>query len=211
MNLSSVLPDYYDDNETMQELQKILSEVTDILEKGLKKTMEDAFWSRASGSEILTRYEKMFGISPDAGKSDRYRRERIAARVAGAGTTTASLIQHIAESYTNASVELIENFPEYIVTVRFTGTSGIPGNIADIKASIEEAIPAHLKVLYEYIFNTYGSVGTFTHGQLAEYTHYKIRNGHLKTRAMEMNTYQHEELGQLTHLQITKGELPNGN
>ena len=46
MNLSSVLPDYYDDNETMQELQKILSEVTDILEKGLKKTMEDAFWSR---------------------------------------------------------------------------------------------------------------------------------------------------------------------
>ena len=53
MNLSSVLPDYYDDNETMQELQKILSEVTDILEKGLKKTMEDAFWSKASGSEIL--------------------------------------------------------------------------------------------------------------------------------------------------------------
>ena len=50
MNLSSVLPDYYDDNETMQELQKILSEVTDILEKDLKKTMEDSFWSRASGS-----------------------------------------------------------------------------------------------------------------------------------------------------------------
>lgn len=87
MNLSSVLPDYYDDNETMQELQKILSEVTDILEKDLKKTMEDAFWSRASGSEILTRYEKMFGISPDTGKSDRYRRERIAARVAEPGTT----------------------------------------------------------------------------------------------------------------------------
>ena len=184
MELSSVLPEYYDDNVTMQELQRILSEVTENLETVLKRTTNDTFWSKASGNEMLSRYEKMFGLSPDADKSDRYRRERIAARVSGAGTTTASLIQHIAESYTNAAVELQENFSVYTVIARFVGTSGIPGNISDIKASIEEAIPAHLKVLYEYIFNTYGSVGTFTHAQLVAYTHYKIRNGHLKTRAM---------------------------
>ena len=211
MDLSSVLPDYYDDNETMQELQWILSDETDKLEKSLSKAMNDVFWSKAAGNEMLTRYERMFGLLPDVGKSDRYRKERIMARVAGAGTTTASLVQHIAESYTNATVELKENFPEYTVTVWFVGTSGIPGNISDIKESIEEMIPAHLKVLYEYIFNTYGSVGTFTHKQLAEYSHYKIRNGHLKTRAMEMNAYQYEELRQLTHAQITKGDLPNGS
>ena len=185
--------------------------VTEELEGGLQKTVDDSFWSGASGNDMLSRYEKMFGLSSDTDKSDRYRRERISARVAGAGTTTASLIQHIAESYTNAAVELQENFSVYTVIARFVGTSGIPGNISDIKASIEEAIPAHLKVLYEYIFNTYGSVGTFTHAQLVAYTHYKIRNGHLKTRAMEMNGYQYEELRQLTHTQITKGDLPNGN
>ena len=211
MDLSSVLPDYYDDNETMQELQRILSDETDKLEKNLSKAVNDVFWSKTAGNEMLTRYVRMFGLLPDVGKSDRYRKERIMARVAGAGTTTASLVQHIAESYTNATVELKENFPEYTVTVRFVGTSGIPGNISDIKESIEEMIPAHLKVLYEYIFNTYGSVGTFTHKQLAEYNHYKIRNGHLKTRAMEMNAYQYEELRQLTHAQITKGDLPNGS
>ena len=211
MDLSSVLPEYYDENVTMQELQRILSEVSENLETVLKRTSNDTFWSKASGNEMLSRYEKMFGLSSDADKSDRYRRERIAARVAGAGTATASLIRHIAESYTNAAVELQEKFPMYTVIVRFVSTSGIPGNISDIKASIEEAIPAHLKVLYEYIFNTYGSVGTFTHAQLAAYTHYKIRNGHLKTRAMEMNGYQYEELRQLTHAQITKGDLPNGN
>ena len=211
MDLSSVLPDYYEDNETMQELQWILSDETDKLEKSLSKAMNDVFWSKAAGNEMLTRYERMFGLLPDVGKSDRYRKERIMARVAGAGTTTASLVQHIAESYTNATVESKENFPEYTVTVRFVGTSGIPGNISDIKESIEEMIPAHLKVLYEYIFNTYGSAGTFTHKQLAEYSHYKIRNGHLKTRAMEMNAYQYEELRQLTHAQITKGDLPNGS
>ena len=81
MELSSVLPEYYDDNVTMQELQRILSEVTENLETVLKRTTNDTFWSKASGNEMLSRYEKMFGLSPDADKSDRYRRERIAARV----------------------------------------------------------------------------------------------------------------------------------
>ena len=129
----------------------------------------------------------------------------------GAATTLVALIRNIAESYTNAAVEIKEDNPKYRAKVRFTGTSGIPGNIKDIKESIEEAIPCHIRLLYEYIFNTYGAVGTFTHEQLAAFTHYKIRNGHLKTRIMEMGTYQHIELGQLTHDQITKGDLPNGN
>lgn len=211
MRLIEVLPNYYDDNETMQELQKILSQNSDNLEENLADTLNQIFWMGATGPALLSRHERIFGIVTDSGKSDRYRREKISAKAAGAGTTTASLIQHIAESYTNASVELKENFAGYTITVRFTGTSGIPGNIEDIKESIEEAVPAHLKVLYEYIFNTYGAVGTFTHKQLAAFTHYKIRNGHLKTRRIEMEAYQHIELGQLTHDQITKGDLPNVN
>ena len=42
MDLSSVLPSYYDDNETMQELQGILSAVTEELEGGLQKTVDDS-------------------------------------------------------------------------------------------------------------------------------------------------------------------------
>ena len=83
--------------------------------------------------------------------------------------------------------------------------------MADIKQTIEEAVPAHLKVLYEYIFNTYGAVGTFTHAELAAYTHERIRGGHLKNRIQELQAYQHTELAQLTHNELSKGELPNGN
>lgn len=211
MRLIEVLPDYYDDNETMQELQKILSQDSDNLEESLAATLKEIYWISATGNGLLSRHERIFGIIPDEGKSDRYRREKISAKAAGAATTLVALIQHIAESYTNAAVEIHENNAQYRVTVRFTGTSGIPGNIEDIKESIEEAIPCHLRVLYEYIFNTYGAVGTFTHKQLAAFTHYKIRNGHLKTRRIEMQAYQHVEFGQLTHAQITKGDLPNGN
>ena len=79
MDLSSVLPDYYDDNETMQELQRILSDETDKLEKNLSKAVNDVFWSKAAGNEMLTRYERMFGLFPDVGKSDRYQRSRCSA------------------------------------------------------------------------------------------------------------------------------------
>ena len=65
MDLSSVLPDYYDDNETMQELQRILSDETDKLEKNLSKAVNDVFWSKTAGNEMLTRYERMFGLLPE--------------------------------------------------------------------------------------------------------------------------------------------------
>ena len=164
-----------------------------------------------STADHIARYERSRGLTSDVAKSERYRRERIKAKISGAGTTTASLIRNIAESYTNAEVDLIEHFADYTVTVRFTGTSGIPGNMADIKETIEEAVPAHLKVLYEYIFNTYGAIGTFTHAELAAYTHERIRGGHLKNRIQELQAYQYDELAQLTQENLSKGDLPNGN
>lgn len=209
MELIKLLPDYYSENETMKTLQSILSEQTDGLDTEMYKTIDNCF--AGSASDALSRYEHLLGLIPDAAKSDRYRRERIKAKISGAGTTTTSLIQNIAESFTNAAVDIVENFPSYTITVRFTGTSGIPGNMSDIKQTIEEAVPAHLKVLYEYIFNTYGAVGTFSHAELAAYTHERIRGGHLKNRIQELQAYQHAELAQLTHNELSKGELPNGN
>lgn len=209
MELIKLLPDYYDCNETMRTLQEILTEQTNSLDTGMHKTIDNCFVGSASGT--LGRYEWLLGLGTDATKSERYRRERIKAKISGAGTTTASLIRNIAESYTNAEVDLIENYADYTITIRFTGTSGIPGNMADIKQTIEEAVPAHLKVLYEYIFNTYGAVGTFTHAELEAYTHERIRGGHLKNRIQELQAYQCAELAQLTHEELSKGALPNGN
>lgn len=209
MRLIDLLPDYYEKNITMGTLQGILSEVTEALETAMYEAVDQCFVD--SATYALERYERLLGLEPDVQKSDRYRRERIKSKMVGAGITTKSLIEHISRSFTNGEVEVTEQFSKYTVTVRFTGTSGIPGNIGDIKAAIEEAIPAHLRVIYEYIFNTYGSVGTFTHKELAAYTHRQIRNGHLKNRIQELAAYQYEELAQLTHKQISKGELPNGN
>lgn len=209
MDLINLLPDYYQKNETMNTIQEVISEKTDDLDMRLSNTIDQNFVN--SSTTALERYEKIFGITPDAEKSNRYRRERIQSKLVSAETTTKSLMEHISESFTNAEVEVIEHFSEYTITIRFIGTSGIPGNIGDIKDTIEEIVPAHLQVLYEYIFNTYGSVGTFTHQDLSAYTHEQIRGGHLKSRIQELQAYQHEELSQLTYEQLEEGDLPNGN
>lgn len=209
MELIKLLPDYYESNETMKMLQGILSEQTDTSNAEMDGVINQCFLDSATSA--LTRYETMLGIIPDVSKSDRYRRERLKAKMSGAGTTTKSLIENISKSYTGAEVDVVETPGQYTITIRFIGTIGIPGNIADIKTSIEEAIPAHLQIKYEYVYNTYGSVATFTHAELAEYTHYEIRNGRVSSRIQELQRYQHIELAQLTHIRLSKGDLPNGD
>lgn len=174
MELIKLLPDYYAYNETMKELQSIVSGETDSLDVQLTDTINQC--SVDNSTWALTRWEKMLGIMPDIIKTDQYRRERLKAKIAGAGTTTKSLIESIARSYTNAEVEIVEHCSDYSLTVRFVGTIGIPKNIDDVKLSIEEAVPAHLAVDYEYIYNTYAETGRFTHGELSGFTHYQIRS-----------------------------------
>ena len=59
--------------------------------------------------------------------------------------------------------------------IRFVGTLGIPGNMADLKLTIEEIKPAHLAVEYEYIYNTWSDISALTWQQATSYTWEKIR------------------------------------
>ena len=160
MELIKLLPDYYDKNVTMQTLQTLLSEVTDDLENGLSSTISECFASTASG--LLSRYEQLLGLEVDVSKPDDFRRERIRAKISGVGTTTKEMVKNVAGSYSNGEVEVIEDAANYRFVIRFVGTLGIPGNVADLKLTIEEIKPAHLAVEYEYIYNTWGDVSALT-------------------------------------------------
>ena len=75
MDLTKVLPSYYDQNVSMQTLQRILSQVTDDLEEGLSSTISECFVSTAA--KLLPRYENLLGLAVDVSKSEEFRRERI--------------------------------------------------------------------------------------------------------------------------------------
>jgi uncharacterized protein YmfQ (DUF2313 family) len=173
MDLMALLPGYYDVNETMIRLQSILSAETEKLDTGLSKTVSQCFVSTASS--MLSRYEKIYGLEVDISKSDTFRRERIKAKIAGAGTTTKQMIIDTAISYSNGEVEVIEDNHNSRFTIKFVGTLGIPRNLTDLKLTIEEIKPAHLAVTYEYVYNTWGNVNALTWEQAGAYTWERIR------------------------------------
>ena len=174
MELIDLLPDYYEQNVTMQTLQSALSWAVGQLESGLTDTIDQCF--AVTAESLLSRWETFLGLEVDISKSPEYRRERIMAKLSGTGTTTKAMIMDTASRYSNGEVEVIEDNANSKFKIRFVGTIGIPGNLKDLEKTIEEIKPAHLAVEYEYIYNTHESLMPFTHAELAAYTHYQLRN-----------------------------------
>lgn len=173
MDLMTLLPDYYGENETMIRLQSILSAETEKLDTSLSQTISECFVSTASA--MLSRYEKLYGLEVDVSKSDAFRRERIKAKITGAGTTTKQMMINTAKSYSNGEVEVFEDNANSRFTIKFVGTLGIPGNMADLKLTIEEIKPAHLAVTYEYVYNTWYNLSALKWEQAGAYSWEQIR------------------------------------
>ena len=116
------------------------------------------------------------GLETDVSKTYAYRRERIMSKLRGSGTTTTAMIQNVAESFSNGEVTIIEYNDEHKFEVKFTGTIGMPLNMDDLTAAIEEIKPAHLAYTYVYIYTTNQTLSAYSHAQLSAYSHYQLRN-----------------------------------
>ena len=159
MNLINLLPSIYDENDTMKKLQEILSIKTDTLASDLNKTIDQCFVDTVT--DLLSRYEKIYGLTVDVTKSNKFRRERIKARAKGIGTVTKKMMEDVAASYSNGEVEVIENFEDYSFIVKFVGTRGIPANMEDLKLTIEEIKPAHLAFIFKFTYITWDEVENY--------------------------------------------------
>lgn len=173
MELIKLLPDYYQDNETMATLQSVLSEETDKLDAELKITVNQCFPQLATA--LLSRWETILGIKTDGSLSDTSRQEQILAKLSGTGTTTKQMIKDVAEKFSGAEVEVIEDNANSRFYIRFVGQLGIPENMTGLKAAIEDVKPAHLEVIYEYIYNTWQDVAKMTWQRASGYTWQTIR------------------------------------
>ena len=175
MNLMDLLPPVYEGNDTMEELQGLLTDRVNALIADLGGTVDECFIETAS--KLLSRYEKVYGITVDVGKSDAFRREVIKAKIRGIGTVTKQLLIDTAASYSNGTVDVIEDPANYSFVVKFTGTFGVPANMDGLTKTIEEIKPAHLAFSFEYMYRTHGQLTGYTHAQLAAFTHETIREG----------------------------------
>ena len=203
IDLMEYLPELYANNVTMNELQRILSKIVSKFDDGRNEVLDNCFVSTASG--LLSRYEKIFGLSIDINKNDEFRRERLKAKVRGSGTTTKKLIEQVAASFSNGEVEVIEDSANYRFFVKFVGVLGIPENIADLQLTIEEIKPAHLTFEFIYTYNTWKVVETLTWKEASAYTWEQIRTAKI---TQIPNTWNNtEKLRWIEAMQYTWGQI----
>lgn len=125
----------------------------------------------------LSIYETELGIPIDKNKPINERRALIKSKLRGTGKVDAALIKLVVDSWTNGEVDV--GFDNSTITITFTSVVGLPPNIKDVEIAIEEIKPAHLAVLYVFLFNLYEQLQVYTHNQLAVRTHEQLRSSAL--------------------------------
>lgn len=161
MPLVDMLPLFYKNSNEVADLQNALdieSEKAFSAKEDLihQLNVETATW----GLDI---WEKAYGIETDISKPYDFRRSRIESKMRSKGVTTVAMIQNVAQSFSNGSVDVIEHPAEYRFEIKFIGTLGIPPNMDDLTAAIEEIKPAHLAYAYIYTYITWDKVEFYNH------------------------------------------------
>lgn len=142
------MPGYYRKSKAMNDLVHSIENEFERLKAETTLT-ENQFFVILSERNIKN-HEEDVGLIPDTSADIETRRSRVLSKLRGTGTVTKTMMKNVAASFVNGDIEIIEYPSEYCFAVKFTSKTGVPYNIADIQAMIEEIKPAHLAV--EYIF-----------------------------------------------------------
>jgi hypothetical protein len=177
MSLLELLPDRLRRAPEIAAMETALGAQTDALraalaDAGVQLVLDTATWG-------LDLWEKALGLKTEAGKDLDFRRSRVRSKLRGQGTTTAAMLQNVAESFSNGAVEIIEHPAESRFEVKFVGTIGIPPNMDDLTAAIEDIKPAHLAYTYIIIYRTWDMVAAMTWAQAGAYTWDQLKEGDL--------------------------------
>lgn len=160
------------------ELQRVLGEAARRAAADVDFTMLQ-LWPQTASGWGLELWETAYGIPVEVDKDTEFRRTRIISKLRGQGTPTAELIRAVAASFVNGEVEVVEHSGEYYFAVKFVSVLGVPPNIADLTAAINEIKPAHLRFVYEYLYRTWAQAKVKTWGQVAAFTWTDLREGEI--------------------------------
>lgn len=146
--LFSYLPTYYETSRVMQSDMDTKGREMDAFYDALNSAADQFFVRTATWG--LDRWEAELGIPTDRSKPIEQRRAVLESKLRGAGTFSGRLVKNVAEAYDGGSVNVSFQPGGWSFTVKFVDTLGIPPNLEDLKAAIEEIKPAHLAVEYEF-------------------------------------------------------------
>lgn len=162
------MPGYYQTSRVISSLSGAQAQELSNLEQHITNVFCQFFVDTADYT--LSRWEQELGLDVNSKLDVSFRRSRILSKLRGQGTVTVRLIKSVAESFSNAESEIIENPAEYKFVVKFVGTKGIPPNMDDLRAALEDCKPAHLAFDFEYTYNTWDMVSHLTWDEVSHLT-----------------------------------------
>lgn len=148
-NFILYLPPYLRVSRIIQEILKAESKAYDKIDIDIEGLNNQLFVDTATwGLEI---YEKELGLKTDINKDIKERRSQIKSKIRGIGNISAELIKTVIDSYVNGNVD-IELDVEEGIKVIFNDVRGRPSDMNDVYNAIERIIPAHLAIMYEFLY-----------------------------------------------------------
>ncbi|MCG8402769.1 MAG: YmfQ family protein [Firmicutes bacterium] len=121
----------------------------DAIKEGIEDVRQQLLVETATWA--LDRWEADYKLKSPAGYTDEERREPIIAKMRAPGRVSIEQIKKVAQAYARGLVKATAN-PDATITVQFIDKRGIPGNIEALKAEIRNIAPAHLDLVYIYLF-----------------------------------------------------------
>lgn len=167
-DLAQYLPDYYRWIREFQQITCTEGEEIDQLKSGIDELLDQ--FSIDTATWGLSLWESELGLAVDPTKPTEWRRERIKAKLRGAGTTTKQMIQNAAAAFSGGEVDVIEYPSEYRFEVKFIGVKGIPPNMAGFIEMLEQIKPAHLAYSFKYTYTVWNAVKNLTWNQATSKT-----------------------------------------
>ncbi|AWB45315.1 phage portal protein [Paenibacillus sp. CAA11] len=146
--LMSYLPAYYETSRVIKADMQSKGMEMDLFYLALSETLQQFFVRTATWG--LERWERELGIVTEPLKPLEQRRSVVESKLRGAGRFTGRLVKNVAEAYDGGAVDVSFRPEAWSFTVKFVDTLGLPPNIDDLKAAIEEIKPAHMAVEYEF-------------------------------------------------------------
>ena len=108
-------------------------------------------------TDDFTLHEKDVGLIEIVADNET-KRARVLARLQGSNLLTRSELERLILNYDKTGCTVTEDFAHYTVTVTFSGRTGVPYNLDEIKAAVDEVKPAHIKIEYAYLKNTWNDI-----------------------------------------------------
>lgn len=172
-DISKYVPEYVGKTAQFKAIHLAEGFETGLTFENLRESAKQLFLDTASWG--LERWERMYGVDTNLALADEQRREIIAAKIRGQGTTTKRMIEETAASFSGGEVEVEEDNANYHFIVRFVGVKGIPKNMQAFAGMLEDIKPAHMYYTFAYTYTLWRELQNKTWSQVMDKTWEQIR------------------------------------